>query len=359
MRRRDFLKLLFGGLSLTLFGCGANAGGNSSNSSQPFSLQKAIKFGLGPDPERMIDDYDPAGYMVLNTLTPNIVCMWINGAALSNGSVYSSSMEYVRNWAQEKRFAEWSQKGYELMVITWENYDGQNSTLGGPTYGNYHISNQFIQDMTELLGYLKAQFSNQLYFALATEQSTYTGCRYNHNICGNQQEEEQYSDIINSTTEEYFSQLRTNLQKAASLIEAQIPSAYVGMSFGGWLVNFQNGIDFIHYFDSVINESTAVFFQSMIGEKASENNGYGNPQQIMKNCQFYQSYGKPIILSHYMPSSLRADVVADDMQTISAPSYLENLDNYLYAFCFMDYGILKDNQYNCLTYTQNFRKELY
>ncbi|MEZ0362067.1 MAG: hypothetical protein ABWK04_09300 [Hydrogenobacter sp.] len=358
MERRTFLKLLLGMLAGSLSGCGGGGGSNSQQPNlpkpPPSQEPKRIKFGLGNDPERMINAYDPDGKRVLDAIQPDIVCMWINGARDYLGRLYTPSMDYIRSWAQKDRFAQWSQMGYELMVITWENYDGQNSALGLPTYGEWHISEQFFADLEEFLGYLRSQFKNKLYFALATEQSTYTACRYD-TACSNPQA---YSDRINSITEEYFSKLRDSLLKALRIIRNTFPLSDFGVCFGGWLVEFEEGINFVKYFEPVIYESNAVFFQSMMGKKASENNGYGNPERILKNCQFYSLYGKPIHLAHYMPQNKRTDVISDDAQRMSDHDYLKTIANYLSSFSFMDYGVLKANEFDCLTKMVSFRQLL-
>jgi hypothetical protein len=346
MNRREFIKAVLA--SLILSSCG-----KSSNDSNIKDDKTSIRFGLGNDPERMIDGYDPYGKRTLNTLNPNIVCMWINGAKDKNGKSFSPSMNYVRDWKTKGRFNEWSNLGYELMVITWENYDYQNPNIGDlQTLGDYHISNVYLDDIKELLNILKDQFKNKVYFALATEQSTYTACRYD-NTCQNSD----YVDKINVTTKEYFSKLKVNLLRAMDLIKnSGVNSAY-GMSFGGWLVEFQDGIDFIKFFEPIINKGNAVFFQSMMENKSIENNGYGNPQRILKNCQFYSGYQKDIHLAHYMPNNLRADVVTDDMEQMSSYNYLKTLYNFGFkSFSFMDYGLLKDNNYECLDSTLKFRK---
>jgi hypothetical protein len=346
--RRDFIKTLVVGATFIL-GCGGGGGGESSSSSNVNITQKQIKFGLGDDPEQIITTTE--GRYVLETLKPDILCMWINGAKDNVGRVYSPSMDYVRDFAKRGRFTEYSRLGYEIMVITWENYDGQNTSYGQPTKGDYHISDRFLADIEETLSYLSS-YGRTVYFALATEQSTYTACRYD---CSRRYE---YSDRINDTTIEYYSKLRDNLLKAVRLIKSKMPSAQVGISFGGWLIEFKEGLDFIKYFEPVINESNAVFFQSMKNNKSSESNGYGNPESILKNAQFYSKYGKPVHLAHYMPDSMRQDVVADDMERMSNPEYVKTLSKYLSSFSFMRYSLLANNGYDCLTKTAKFRQLL-
>ncbi|QWK19761.1 MAG: hypothetical protein KNN13_09885 [Hydrogenobacter thermophilus] len=359
MDRREFLKILSGGLVGAMVGCGGGGAGANLPATPPTTppnppTSKSVKFGLGADPERMIDAYDPDGKRVLNTLKPDIVCMWINGGRDIWGRLYTPSMDYIRDWALKGRFYEWSQKGYELMIITWENYDGQNPSLGIPTYGDWHISDLFLSDLERTLRYLREQFKSKLYFALATEQSTYTACRYDR-TCSNPLA---YSDRINSITEEYYSKLREKLIEAIRLVKSYFPSAHVGMCFGGWLVEFEEGINFIRYFEPAIREGSAIFFQSMMEQKASETGGYGNPERILKNAKFFSSYSKPLHLAHYMPNNKRADVVSDDAERMSNPEYLRELARYLSSFCFMDYSVLKNNEFNCLTNVAKLRERL-
>jgi hypothetical protein len=363
MNRREFLTLILSLCAGGITGCGGGGANQTSSSSPPVSTPdpsplpstpKSIKFGLGMDPEKMIDAYDPAGKRVIDTLKPDIVCMWVNGGRDYAGNLYTPSLSYIRDWAQKRRYAEWSSLGYELMVITWENYDGQNPAFGIPTYGDWHISDLFLQSLEELSRYLKEQFNGRLYFALATEQSTYSACRYDR-TCSNPLA---YSDRINSTTVEYFSKLRDRLTEAIRLLKSYFPSADIGICFGGWLVEFEEGINFIRYFEAVIEESTAIFFQSMMDLKASENKGYGNPERIMKNAKFFSSYQKPVHLAHYMPNNRSADVVADDALRMLDPAYLRELARYLQSFSFMDYEVIKDNLYDSLNAMAKLRTSL-
>ncbi|MCS7284655.1 MAG: hypothetical protein NZ527_02955 [Hydrogenobacter thermophilus] len=151
MNRRDFLKLLLeGGLFALVGSCGGGSGGASGSTSPqptPQPQYRTVKFGLGEDPERLINAYDPDGRRVLDILKPDIVCAWVNGGRDISGRLYTPSLSYIRDWASKGRFYEWSQSGYELMFITWENYDGQNPDLGIPTYGDWHISDVFLSDL--------------------------------------------------------------------------------------------------------------------------------------------------------------------------------------------------------------------
>ncbi len=359
--RREFLYGLLAGLFIS--SCGGGSQSSSGNpqpppqtgNPQPPPQTVQILFGLGADPERMINGYDPDGVRVLNLLKPDIVSFWLNGAKDSSGRVYGQSMTYIRDWAQKGRFSEWTQQGYSLMLITWENYDGQNPELGPPTKGDYHISDAFLQDLQEILTFLRSQARAKVYIALATEQSTYTACRLSptcdHKI--------PYTDNINDLSRDYYTRLRENLLRAIELIRNSGLNAEYGICFGGWLVEFQEGVDFIRFFEPVIRSGNAVFFQSMFDYKMSENAGYGNPQRILKNCQFFNAYGKPLHLAHYMPNNKRADVIADDMAYMKNLEYLKELYRLgLRSFSFMDYGVVKDNKFSSLDRLYAFRQSL-
>ncbi|MCS6998554.1 MAG: hypothetical protein NZL86_04065 [Aquificaceae bacterium] len=346
LSRRALLQS-FLGFGAALAGCGGSGRSLASGGE--------IKFGLGDDPEKLANRYDPAGGYILDMLQPDILCFWLNGGVSDNGQVYGESMLHIRQWAQKGRLAQWSDRGYELMLITWENYDGQNPQLGGVTFGNYHISPAFIQDLAEIVQILKSQFKNRVYVALATEQSTYTACRTNP-LC---KHGPPYSDHINPLTVDYFTKLRTNLLQAVHLLERSGLDVHYGPCFGGWLVEFEEGLRFIEFFEPVIKASRALFFQSMMEKKASERGGYGNPQRILRNCEFFSKHGKPLHLAHYMPVNHRADVVAEDMRAMSEENYLRELYQLgLRSFSFMYYGLLKDNPYGALEAMTSFRKRL-
>ncbi len=346
INRRTFL---IGTLSVLLgYGC-------SGEGVLFFRPKRSILFGLGEDPERLVNGYDPDGKRVLDVLKPDILSFWLNGSVDNNNRPYGHSMPYIKDWANKGRFKEWSDLGYQLMLITWENYDGQNHSLGGPTYGEYHISQVFLQDLQEVLSILRSQVKSKVYIALATEQSTYTACRYSlqcvHSL--------PYTDSVNNLTRDYYTRLRDNLLNAIEIIKNSGVDAVYGICFGGWLVEFQEGIDFIKFFEPVIQKSNAIFFQSMFEYKMSEKGGYGNPQRILKNCEFFSKYGKPLHLAHYMPVNKRADVVSDDMTYMSNAEYIRRLYQLgLRSFSFMHYGLVKNNEYRSLEKLSTFKENL-
>lgn len=294
----------------------------------------------------MIDAYDPAGKKVLDAIRPDIVCAWLNGTGRGG------DVSYFRDWHGKGRLKEWSDLGYDFMLISWENYDGQSLSLGGPTYGDYHLSSRFIGDIKEIATYLKG-YKGDIFFALATEFSTYPACRYG-NSCTDESSVTVNSDRYNSKTKEYYDRFIPNILTSIDEIKSIIPKSRVGLSFGGWLVTFdepeyQAGKSLIHLLEPVIEKSDMIFFQSMRDKKTGEDEDIGNPAQIMLNCQFFSKYKKPLGVSHYMPHSKRADVMADDLEIMLKPEWLRAAKSYgLSLFSFMEYGLLKNNEFGVL-----------
>jgi hypothetical protein len=359
MDRREFLKklgtvslpaLLSFGSALESCGGGSGSGGTTTAPTSTPQVNSKILFGLGDDPMKIMST-DPGGQQVYNALKPDILCGWLNGGKDTTTNTIYSTLGYILQW--KDYLQTWSNQGIDLMIITWENYDGQNPALGGATYGDYHISSLFLQDIQAICNMLKG-YKGNIYFALATEQSTYTSCRYNNNTCSRQ-----YENVINQTTEEYFSKLKANLLNAFNIINSSLPNAYYGISFGGWLATFSQGQSFIQYFNDAINQSNFIFFQSMIDYTMQENNGFGNPQQILTNLNFFQQYNKNLGVSHYMPNNQRTDVITSDMNYMASTNYIQTIKSLnLKLFCFMRYALLVGNPSGDLVATQSFRTGL-
>ena len=85
----------------------------------------------------------------------------------------------------------------------------------------------------------------------------------------------------------------------------------------------------------------------MIGQRAHENGGLGNPDQIRMNVELFRGYCKPIGLAHYnpgLPYAERLDVMREDLQRMMDPAWLKAMQSRgLRLFAFMRYGPMKDN----------------
>ncbi|MDW8184642.1 MAG: hypothetical protein RMM07_05250 [Anaerolineae bacterium] len=310
----------------------------------------AFRIGLGDDPGRLIDGDDPEAPPVLAALRPDLVVAWFNGYRDPASGTVRGDLLYFHHWAAAGRFAQWAAQGYDLMIITWENYDGQSVHYGPPTRGDYHISSQVVQDVRALAALLSA-YPRTVYFVLATEFSTYPACRYDP-ACADPLA---YSDRYNATTAEYYEALIPRLMEAMAAIRSEMPQAQVGIGFGGWLATFdvntpaeQAGRSLIRLFHPLIAQSDWIFFQSMIGRLPHENGGLGNPDQIQINVEFFSAYGKPIGLAHYnagLPGHERLDVMRDDLLRMRNPAWIREMwRKGLRMFAFMAYGPMKYNE---------------
>lgn len=320
----------------------------------PPACPAAFYIGLGEDPERLINGYDPDAPPVLQAIRPDLVVAWLNGYRDPASGQVRGDLSYFYDWDARGRFAEWGAQGYGLMIITWENYDGQNPSYGPPTYGDYHLSPTFVSDVATLAAML-ADYPRTVYFVLATEFSTYPACRYDPSCA----DPLAYSDRYNAITREYYDALIPRLAEAMAAIRSHAPHARVGIGFGGWLATFdintpeeKAGRSLIHLFDPLIAQSDWIFFQSMIGKLPHENGGLGNPEQIQINVAFFEPYGKPIGLAHYnpgIPYAERLDVMRSDLLRMSDPMWLGEMRRRgLRLFAFMRYGPMKYNEYEVL-----------
>jgi hypothetical protein len=97
----------------------------------------------------------------------------------------------------------------------------------------------------------------------------------------------------------------------------------------------------------------------MIDYTMQENNGFGNPQQILTNLNFFQQYNKNLGVSHYMPNNQRTDVITSDMNYMASTNYIQTIKSLnLKLFCFMRYALLVGNPSGDLVATQSFRTGL-
>lgn len=348
MNRREFLKFSIISLLLSSRGGGSGVSGSTSPTPQA-NYYNPVIFGLGDDPETLLGlttstNY-PNGASLVNSLGKNlnVLSAWLNG--MNQNGTYIGDISYFNYWAQKGYYELWDSMGYGIQIITWENYNGQNPYLGPPTLGNYHISSQYIKDIQTIALYLKNN-KNPIYFSLATEFSTYPACRYTNGCT----DEAAYSDTYNQTTQEYYTQFIPNIINAIEAIKSILPNAKVGLSFGGWLVTYNDpsnnsGQSFIPYFDSIIQKSDMIFFQSMIDDKTvTAIPNLTNPEQIILNCQFYSKYNKPLGVSHYMPKDQNQSIMISDINAMLQTSWQAEVRSYnLDFFNIMRYEMALSN----------------
>lgn len=308
------------------------------------------QLGLGADPGRLLQEIqsDPSVKTLMQSWSPQFLTAWLNSFDHQKGD-----LGFWRNWHQEKRLSQWFEQGYGLQVITWED-DRQLPT------GDYHLSGQFLEDLEEIATYIRQANSQQrpTYWTLATEFSYWRVP----------------ADTYNASTEPYYQDLMANLLKARQVIRRQLPQAWVALSWGGWIVTFDNpaqgqGRSMIPPFADTMAQMDGIAFQSMrpflTGEQNPQLNqpDLGNPAQILKCCEVFSKYHSSLMVSHYEPSIKekhphggRADIVTHDFLLMMQPEWLQAVRRLgLDKFSIMHYGLLKGDIHFSQTAAQTLK----
>lgn len=308
------------------------------------------KLGIGADPGQLIWEVkaNPSVKELVRAWSPDFLAGWLNSFDHKQGD-----LSFWRNWHKQGLLSSWFAQGYSLQVISWED----DTKL--PT-GEYHISQQFLEDLEELAGYIRHANpqGRETYWTLATEFSYWRSP----------------ADTYNSTTAKYYDALMQNLLRARTVIKRQLPSAWVAPSWGGWIVTFDypskgSGRSMIPAFAPMLKQMDGVAFQSMRPRPAGEFNpdlkraDPGNPEQIRQCCEVFSQYKKSLMVSHYEPSIKeshpnggRADTVTRDFAIMMRPAWLKSVTGLgLDKFSLMHYGLYKNNPYNALDAAKSFK----
>lgn len=306
--------------------------------------------GVGADPAQLVGEIkaNPAVRELVQAWSPDFLTGWLNCTDGKQGD-----LSFWRIWHRQGLLATWFAAGYSLQVITWED------DVKRPT-GDYHISQQYLEDLEELAGYIRKANpkDRQTYWTLATEFSYWR----------------LPADTYNSQTEKYYQKLMQNLLQARAAIKRQLPNAWVAPSWGGWIVTFDfpakgSGRSMIPPFAEMMRQMDGVAFQSMRPRPTGEFNQEiqrpdpGNPEQIRQCCEVFSQYRKSLMVSHYEPSIKekhpnggRADTVTRDFAVMSQPKWLKTVsDMGLDKFSLMHYGLYKNNPYNALDAAKTFK----
>lgn len=345
--RRQYLQGLFA-TSVFLASCKKNLFENESTLAT--TNFRRWKVGMGEDPARLIGEIQnsPDVKELVRAWSPDFLSGWLNSFDHKK-----ADLSFWKEWHKQGLLSAWFKQGYSLQVISWED----DTTV--PT-GNYHISEQFLEDLEELAGYIR-QANPQgrpTYWTLATEFSYWRVP----------------ADTYNSTTAKYYDALMQNLLRARSVIKRQLPSAWVAPSWGGWIVTFdypsqRKGRSMIPPFGSMLKQMDGIAFQSMRPRPAGEYNPElkrpdpGNPEQIRQCCEVFTKYNKSLMVSHYEPSIKefhpnggRADTVTRDFAIMTRPDWLKSVTTLgLDKFSIMHYGLYKNNPYNALDAAKTFK----
>ena len=348
--RRQYLQGLFA-TSAFLAVCNDNLfAGQSSASAADITNLKRWRFGIGADPARLVGEVqsDRSVRELIEVWKPDFLAGWLNSFDHKQGD-----LSFWRNWHQQGLLSAWFSHGYSLQVITWED----DTAL--PT-GDYHTSEQYLEDLEELASYIRKANpqGKATYWTLATEFSYWRIP----------------ADTYNRTTAKYYEALMDNLLKARTIIKRQLPSAWIGPSWGGWIVTFDHpsrggGRSMIPPFSRMLKQMDGIAFQAMRPRPAGEYNPElkrpdpGNPEQIRQCCEVFSKYNKSLMVSHYEPSIKenhpnggRADTVTRDFVIMTRPAWLKTVTRLgLDKFSLMHYGLYKNNPFNALDAAKTFK----
>lgn len=298
------------------------------------SLSK-IQIGLGEDPEKILK-WDKEASPILKGISPSILTAWLNAK-----DSQSSNLDEWLSWKESGFLKELESKGYRLHVVTWEDI--------AVTGGQYHIGKGFQNDMKELSNLLKSQGISSPLFSLATEFATYI----------------EPWDTYNKS---YHDAFIASIRGAKNAIKSTLSGAEVSLSWGGWVVTFEDpaegkGRSMVPHFGELMKTMDFISFQSMrdfkTGEWSPEINAVdiGNPAQILMCLEFFKKWHNRFMVSHYAPHNKRADVIADDMWRMSSIAWQRKArDLGLFALSHMQYGLFKDDKFDCLDAGENFSK---
>ncbi|MEN9203642.1 MAG: hypothetical protein Q6K85_10605 [Thermostichus sp. DG02_1_bins_55] len=306
--------------------------------------------GIGEDPGRFIWEIesDPQVAAVAQAWDPHFLSGWLNSFDHKRGD-----LSFWRDWHQAGWLADWFERGYSLHIITWEDDTTRPC-------GEYHLSEQFLEDVGELAGYM-AQANPQgrrTDWSLATEFSYWRVP----------------ADTYNSETAPYYQALMQNLLKARQLIKERLPEAQVALCWGGWIATFDqpergSGRSMVDPFAEMMSQMDGIAFQSMRQRRTGEFNPElnapdpGNPEQIRLCCQLFSPIHSNLMLAHYEPaikdkhpSGGRADTVQEDFQIMSQPDWLAEVSRLgLRRMSLMHYGLYKGDPFGALTAARQFR----
>ncbi|WP_299405204.1 hypothetical protein [Acaryochloris sp. IP29b_bin.148] len=308
------------------------------------------QLGLGEDPARLLQETqtDPAVKALMQAWSPQFLTAWLNSFDHQRGD-----LSFWRHWHQDRRLSQWFEQGYGLQVITWED-DRQLPT------GDYHLSRQYLEDLEEIATYIRQANPHQrpTYWTLATEFSYWR----------------LPADTYNASTAPYYQTLMANLLRARQVIRRQLPQAWVALSWGGWIVTFDDptqrqGQSMIPPFADTMAQMDGIAFQSMRPFLTGEHNpqlnrpDLGNPAQILKCCQVFSQYHSSLMVSHYEPSIKenhphggRADIVTHDFLRMMQPDWLQAVRRLgLDKFSLMHYGLLKGDVHFSQTAAQTLQ----
>jgi hypothetical protein len=282
----------------------------------------------------------PTNTIIPTQTTQNKILFGIGsqaGPAMDFQLVKEAPVHMLTSWYNSAKDLEWMRvqqndsiprlyaNHYVVHLITWTDLPEETiETPHGSACGRpYPVSTEIVEDMKQL-----AQIYNgngPMYVSLFTEFPSYT-C-VDNNWKGN---------------ENYWLTLKDNYRKIKDVFHQYAPQSKVGISWGGWLnryddVENQGGRSLIPYFADIMKESDFIAFQTMESDT--------NVQDILNMTSILGMYNKPVMISHYKPSSGSNDVFDSDMKKLFTDEMMQKLiNNGLFAFSFMDEEMINKSE---------------
>jgi hypothetical protein len=219
-------------------------------------------------------------------------------------------------WRDVGHLARWQMDGYIIHVVTWEPLPD--------THGSYHVSAQWLDDISALAGYLAGPPGlpqpPTVLWSLATELQTYA----------------QPENVWNDQTAPYYTRLQANILAARDRIKAQAPGSLVSLSWGGWQTSFDDprmgaGLSMIPHFADTMRQMDFVSFQAM------SNDPGGNAAAIQRNAAYFHQYNPHLMVAHWKPDNNNIAVLQGDLRDFAQPGFLDSIrKNGVFAISMMD-----------------------
>jgi hypothetical protein len=275
----------------------------------PLETGSKILFGIGSQAGPAMD------FRLVRETPVHMLTSWYNG---------TKDLEWMRIQQNDLIPRLYANK-YVVHLITWTDLPEETiETPHGTACGRqYPVSAQVVEDMKQL-----AQTYNgngPMYVSLFTEFQTYT-C-VDNNWIGN---------------ENYFNTLKDNFRKIKDIFHQYAPLSKVAISWGGWQSRYDDpvnkgGRSLFPYFADILQESDFTAFQAMESDT--------NIQEMLDMTSILGEYKKPVMLTHYKPSSGSNEVFDADMRSLFTDEMMKQLiRNGLFAFSFMDDELINNSE---------------
>jgi hypothetical protein len=279
-------------------------GAGSGAAAPPKPTTPHVLFGLGPEADGAL-----ASNLVA-TAPVKMMTSWYNSP---------NDLNWMTGWRNSLVPNAYA-SGYTLHLIVYSGGpEGAVSTSYGDACGRaYPLSSRFAGDIVQLAQTFAG--SGPLYVTLFTEFQTYP-CTDNAWV----------------GSENYYRALKDQYAAAQSAFRQYAPNAKVSLGWGGWQARWDDpaqggGRSLFPYFADVMQASGFQSFQAMESDS--------NVEDVRAMTRILGAYG-PVMLAHYKPDNGSCATATADLTTmLTGPFLTEVTANGLFAWSFMDQGIV-------------------